>query len=127
MLILGWFCVRVPCCRGCGWWLQLARSWAFGRTVVVGLGSMALAGYTLSAWFEGISLGLLSLGFTIVCLGALVSWEMMHPPGFTVEVHHATVEYKFRDQALAQEFARLNGGVLVEYGQMALSDQPNER
>jgi hypothetical protein len=51
-----------------------------------------------------IVLGLCGVGFLAVFL-----WNRFFPPAFQMDVHRTCVEYEFRDGALAQEFAELNG------------------
>ena len=110
LLLLGWFSVRVPCCRGCGYWIQLDRVGGVVRTVVIGLGTCALAGASVHYAFglDGTVLGLLAFSITVLSTAALVLWEQTHPPVFTVDVHRTTVEYEFRSRDQALEFAALN-------------------
>ncbi len=108
LLWLGWFSVRVPCCRGCGVRLQLWRAWDFCRTLIIAGASFAFGMVFLLPRLEGWATGLIVLG--LCCLGflAVFIWNRFFPPAFNVDVHQTCVEYEFRDEALAREFAELN-------------------
>lgn len=71
----GWYHIRVPCRSNLKWRVHLTRAWRFIRTVVVGLGSLALAAYVLYPTLKDVWLGLSSLAFTVACLGGLVWWD----------------------------------------------------
>jgi hypothetical protein len=105
----GWLSRRVPACRGCGLRVQLGIAWGFVRTVVVGIGSLALTAWLLHERLAELPLGLTCFGVTVASLVALVIWERTHPPVFSIELDGAGVAYRFRESALAVRFARANG------------------
>jgi hypothetical protein len=105
----GWLARRVPACRGCGLRVQLGLAWGFVRTVVVGVGSMALAAWLLHRHLSDATLGLACFGVTCTCLVVLVIWERTHSPVFSIEAAEAGVTYRFRERSLAERFARSNG------------------
>jgi hypothetical protein len=107
-LLAGWYYARVPCRRELKWRVHVARTWRFCRTVIAGLGSMALAAYMIYPHLKGAALGLASLGFTVVCIAGLVIWEKTHPPAFNIVVQGTAVEFEFLDREYAREFAKLN-------------------
>jgi hypothetical protein len=107
--LAGWYYTRVPCRTELKLRVNLARAWRFCRTVVVGLGSMALTAYLLYPTLKGATLGLSALGVTVVCMVAVVVWEKTHPPAFNITVLGDNVDFEFRDHEYAREFARLNG------------------
>ena len=105
---LGWFSMRIPCCRACGVKLQLWRAWDFSRTLIIAGASLAFGLiYLLPRWGD-VPTGLTVLG--LCCLGfvAVFVWNRFSPPAFQVDVHSTYVEYEFRDGTLAREFAELN-------------------
>jgi hypothetical protein len=112
--------VRVPCRKRLKLRVNLARSWRFVRTVIVGVvwaGSMSVAAPLLYLTLKGAPVGArvgmaLSLaGVMTVCLVALVAWEQTHPPAFDIAVHGDVVDFAFRDHEYARDFAKLNGAL----------------
>ena len=108
-LWLGWFSVRVPCCSACGLRLQLWRAWDFCRTLIIAGACFAFGMIYLLPRLEGWATGLIVLGLCGVGFLAVFLWNRFFPPAFQVDVHETHVEYEFREAALAQEFAELNG------------------
>jgi hypothetical protein len=108
-LWLGWFSVRVPCCPACGVRLQLWRAWDFCRTLLLGAACFAFGMIYLLPRLEGWAAGLIVLGLCGAGFLAVFIWNRFSPPAFQMDVHETQVEYEFRDAALAQEFAELNG------------------
>ncbi len=108
-LWLGWFSVRVPCCRACGVRLQLWRAWDFCRTLIIAGACFAFGVIYLLPRLEGWATGLIVLGLCGIGFLAVFIWNRFFPPAFQVDVHETHVEYEFGDAALAQEFAELNG------------------
>ena len=107
-LLSGWYCAHVPCRRELRWRVHAQRAWRFCRTVVVGLGSLALAAYLIYPALKGAALGLTSLAITAVCIGVVVVWEKTHPPAFNITVLGDAVDFEFLDPDYAREFAALN-------------------
>jgi hypothetical protein len=89
--------------------LQLWRAWDFCRTLIIGGASFAFGMIYLLPRLEGWATGLIVLGLCCVGFLAVFLWNRFFPPAFQVDVHETRVEYEFRDAALAQEFAELNG------------------
>jgi hypothetical protein len=104
----GWYLARVPCCSHLKWRVHAGQAWRFCRTVVVGLGSLALAAWLLFPHLKDFWLGLAAFGCTVVALSVLVWWESRHPPRFDISVRGETVEFQFLDAEYAREFACLN-------------------
>ena len=109
LLWLGWFSVRVPCCRACGVRLQLWRAWDFCRTLIIAGVCLAFGLIFLLPHLEGWATGLIVLGLCCVGFLAVFIWNRFFPPAFNVDVRSTYVEYEFRDGPLAREFAELNG------------------
>jgi len=104
----GWYAVRVPCRHDLKIGVYLSQGWRFCRTVVVGLGTMALAAWLIYPRLKDALLGLAAFVCTLISLALLVWWERAHPPPFQVSPHLATVDFEFMDVEYAREFARLN-------------------
>jgi len=108
ILWLGWFSVRVPCCRARGVRLQLWRVWDFCRTLIIGGASFAFGMVFLLPHLEGWATGLIVLGLCSAGFLAVFVWNRFFPPAFNVDVRQTYVEYEFRDASLAREFGELN-------------------
>jgi len=107
-LLSGWYHAYVPCRPELCWRVHAQRAWRFCRTVVVGLGSMALAAYFIHPALKGAALGLACLAVTTACVIAVVVWEKTHPPAFNITVLGDAVDFEFLDPDYAREFASLN-------------------
>src|SRR5262249_45039107 len=107
-LLSGWYRSQVPCRRELRWRVHAQRAWRFCRTVVVGLGSLALAAYLIHPALNGAALGLTCLATTALCIIAVVIWEKTHPPAFNITVLGDAVDFEFLDPDYAREFAALN-------------------
>ena len=105
----GWHRVRVPCCRICGLKLQLWRVWSMLRTTLIAGSAFAFGILFLSRRFPGWATGLMVLVLCVVGFAVVFVWNQFFPPGFSVDPHDAYIDYEFRDRALGEEFARLNG------------------
>ncbi|MCU0913240.1 MAG: hypothetical protein MUC88_01600 [Planctomycetes bacterium] len=90
--------------------LQLWRIWDFCRTLIIAGASFAFGMICLLPRLEGWATGLLVLGLCSVGFLAVFLWNRLLPPAFQVDVRSGCVEYEFRDEPLAREFAELNGG-----------------
>jgi hypothetical protein len=101
------FSVDVPACEACRRqmvrqrWLRL---FVCGVFVVVGLG---VALYVLGS-FRGPLHRWLAMGIALLCLLPWIAWEIVSPPPIDLTAYSDTVDYEFRDEDYAQEFAMLN-------------------
>jgi len=108
LLWLGWFSVRIPCCRTCGVRLQLWRAWDFCRTLIIAGVSLAFGLVVLLPRLGDLPTGLITLALCGLGFVAVFIWNRFFPPAFNVEVRDAHVEYEFREESLAREFGELN-------------------
>lgn len=101
------FSVEVPACEPCRHqmirqrWVRLA---VCGIFVVVGVG---VAVYTLGS-LHGPIKRWLALGIALLCMLPWFAWELVSPRPIDLTAYAETVDYEFRDEAYAQEFAQLN-------------------
>jgi hypothetical protein len=104
----GWFSIHVPCCRRCAGRLHASR---IGRSLLTLLIAAALAFgiAVLLPLLPGWATGLIVLGICILGFFAQFAWSLLLPPPFSVEPRDHHVDYEFRDAALAEEFATMNG------------------
>ena len=103
--------VRAPSCSRCQPKLQLWQIWRLVRTLLVAVVAFFFGYLVLLRWLPGWATGLIVLGLTILGFVLLFIWSRRYPPAFVVDVGAASVDYEFRDAALAEEFAALNGAV----------------
>ena len=107
----GWQRIELPCCKGCGWRLDLGRVLRGARFVLI-TAAVALPATWLLYHYAGLRDA--ALGWTvfgIICVVALANavWEIFHPPAFRIDVTGNTVSFEFRDRERAEEFAAANG------------------
>ena len=107
----GWQRIEVPCCKGCGRWLDFGRVVRGARFILITAAVAIPATWLL---YHYTSLRDAALGWTvfgIICVVALGNgvWEMFHPPVFGIDVTGKTVSFEFSDRDQAEEFAAANG------------------
>jgi hypothetical protein len=107
----GWQRIEVPCCKGCGRWLDFGRVVRGARFILITAAVAIPATWVL---YHYTSLRDAALGWTvfgIICVVALANglWEMFHPPVFAIDVAGNTVSFEFSDRDQAEEFAAANG------------------
>jgi hypothetical protein len=114
-LLLGWFAVTVPCHRICGLRMQFGRLWRLVRTVVAAAAGLAIGFLLVFGSVENLKSkkdpaleALLVFGFVVASIVAVVVWERLFPPQFTVEVEGLFVTYQFRGPENARRFAEQN-------------------
>jgi hypothetical protein len=101
------FTVEVPACDPCKKhmifqrWFRLA---VFCLFVVIGVG---VASYLLGS-FQSVLNRWLAMGIGLVCASPYFLWELLSPRPIDLSAHTDTVDYEFRDEAYADEFAILN-------------------
>lgn len=102
------FKVDVPACAGCAWRIRLYR-----------MGGLAIAmGITLIFLFfiwpqfrEVFGRGYrnyVAMGMILICLTPYFVWEIVFPPAIDITAYSKNVDYEFRDEDYAYEFAELN-------------------
>jgi hypothetical protein len=101
--------VRAPACRVCGWKLHLRRLLSLMLTVCV----VSAAFWFAWPYFKDlVPHGLRKwamMGLAIVCLLPQLLVEVLFvPPSFDVTAHADNVDYEFKSQGYALEFAILN-------------------
>ena len=103
------YCVEVPVCYPCGRqmrrekWRERILSWGWA---VIGV-AIALA---LFGAYEGPFKIWLIFGVAMLCMTPFFLWETLFPPSIDLTAFSATMDYQFRDNEYANEFADLNGG-----------------
>lgn len=102
------FSVRVPACKGCGWRLHFHRFASFLLTCVL---------IYIAFWHVWplvkieVSPGLqkwIMLGLAVLCVLPQVIYELFFPHAFCITAFTKSVDYEFRDEDAAYEFAALN-------------------
>ena len=106
-----WWQFHVPCCKRCGWRLDIGRVLRGARVLLI---TAAVAGPAAWLLYHYTSLREPALGWAIfgfICAGIMVGavWEIFHPPEFALEVAGKTVSFHFRSRERAEEFAAANG------------------
>ena len=105
----GWgFTVRVPACSGCGRVIRLQR--VGGLFLCMAVAALVLLfvwphldGFVARPWHRWARMGLV-----LVCLSPWFVWETMFPPAIDLTAYSKSVDYEFRDEEYAWEFAELN-------------------
>lgn len=111
MLFLGFgkpFSVRAPACGLCGWGLHLRRI----VSVVLTLGLVfVMIWYVWPLVSHRVPRGLrkwAAAGLALLGLAPLILYEAFWPHPFNLTAFNRSVDYEFRDEGLAYEFAELN-------------------
>ena len=105
----GWFAVDVPCCGHCRLALHAIRLGRSALTLLIAAGALAFGIAVLQHVLPGWVTGLIVLGICGIAFFAQAAWSILRPPPFSIDPHDRYVDYEFRDPALAEEFARING------------------
>ncbi|MDB5325717.1 MAG: hypothetical protein JWM57_1286 [Phycisphaerales bacterium] len=107
----GWQRIKVPCCRGCGWRLDLGRVLRGARFLLITAAVTLPATWLLYHYTPLRDATLGGTVFGIFCVVLIVNgfWEMFHPPEFVIDVTGSTVSFEFRDRDRAEAFAAANG------------------
>lgn len=113
----GWpFSARVPACAGCAWKLRFTRWMSYlvmWGVLIVGL---YFALQILSS-YQGPFKRLLATGIAFGGLLPMLLMQVIFPPPFDFTCYAKTVEYEFRDQRYAIEFASVNiNDVIIDRG-----------
>lgn len=116
----GFFAVRVPACRPCGWRLQAGRVMGLLLTIVLAGLVVVVLGPHLAELDRGMRRVVLLIAFC-VALSPLLVWELVSPPPFTLTAWRDKIDYEFRDDAAAYEFAELNA---VPWDEESLGPRP---
>ena len=101
------FTVEVPACEPCRRqmrhqrWIRLA---VCGIFAAVGIG---VASYVLGS-FRGPLNRWLGMGIALLCMSPWFVWETFSPRPIDLTATSETVDYEFRDESYAQEFAIIN-------------------
>lgn len=102
------FTTRPPACRKCALPIRIHR---IGGTV---LGLMVAVLFMIFVWpqlddFVARSLRKwVALGLVMVCFSPYLLWESIFPPAIDITAFKDSVDYEFRDEDFAHEFAELN-------------------
>jgi hypothetical protein len=107
----GWFSVVVPCCPRCARPLQAWRLARAALTLLIAGAAFAFGVVVLLPGWPGWAAGLAVLALCTLGFLGQFAWGMARPPPFSLDPHDRHVEYEFRDTALAEQFARLNGAL----------------
>ena len=107
----GWRRIEIPCCKGCGWRLDLGRVVRGARFVLIVAAVAIPATWLLYHYTPLRDAALGGTVFGIICVVGLANavWEMFHPPAFRIDVTGNTVSFEFRERVRAEEFAGANG------------------
>ncbi|MBI5549487.1 MAG: hypothetical protein HY901_36840 [Deltaproteobacteria bacterium] len=102
------FTVDVPACQVCGRAflrqrrLRMVATWA---ATLVGV----LLALRVLRHYEGSGKSWLAMGLALLAISPWFLWQMFSAPAFDLTVGDKKVDYEFRDQVYASEFAELNG------------------
>ena len=102
------FCVRVPACNGCGRRLHLVRIFAFLIMVAIAYLSVKIFWPLVPADIPRAIRKLIFLGLFFLCASPILILQVFFPPPFDITAYKDSVDYEFRDEELAFEFAELN-------------------
>jgi hypothetical protein len=102
------FTVRAPACASCGWRLHLQR--LAGLLVTIGLVVVALwlVWPLVSEQVPRAARKWIALGLALICISPQIIWRTLFPYPFDITCFADSVDYEFRDEDIAQEFAELN-------------------
>ena len=102
------FTVKAPACTACGWWLHLRRV----VSLLITLGTVIVAFWFLwpivSDQLPRAARKWIMMGLGLLCLAPQIIYEVFFPHPFDITAYSDNVDYEFRDEDLAYEFAELN-------------------
>jgi hypothetical protein len=102
------FTVRAPACTFCGWRLQLQRL----ADLLVTIGLLFVALWVVlplvSQHLPRRARKWIAMGLAMVCILPQIIWRTLSPHPIDITCFADSVNYEFRDEHIAQEFAELN-------------------
>jgi hypothetical protein len=102
------FMVRVPTCTTCGWKLHLQRWLSLLLTIGVTVAVYFLIWPLVSDQVPRALRKWVMMGLALLCLMPLFLYEVFKPAAISITAYSDSVDYEFRNEELALEFAALN-------------------
>ena len=102
------FTVKAPACSSCGWRLHLKR--LVNLLITVGLIAVAFVYLwpLVSDQLPRTARNWIMMGLGLLCLTPQIIYEVFFPHPFDITAYSNSVDYEFRDEDMAYEFAELN-------------------
>jgi len=102
------FSVRVPACYQCSWLIRLQRIGSLLTFVVLTFVILwffwpyldQFVARSFRKWVAGV--------LVLICLSPLFLWETFFPPSIDITAYKDSVDYEFKNESYACEFASLN-------------------
>jgi hypothetical protein len=102
------FSVRAPACASCGRRLHVHRF--AGLLITIGL-AMAAVWFVWPLLSDQIPRPVrkwIVMGLAVICMSPQILWRVWSPDPFDITCYSESVDYEFRDEDMAHEFAELN-------------------
>jgi hypothetical protein len=103
------FIAHVPACASCGWRIRCQRVGGILLTLVVAAAFLFFVWPLLDDFVARPIRKWVAMGLIFVCLAPYFLWETFFPPSIDITAFPDNVDYEFRDEEYAHEFAALNG------------------
>lgn len=102
------FTVNAPACISCGWRLYLERFVNLLITVGLIVISIHYLWPLISDQFPRAVRKWIMMGLSLLCLAPQLIYKVFFPSPFEITAYSNSVDYEFRDEDMAYEFAELN-------------------
>jgi hypothetical protein len=102
------FTVRAPACAACAWRLHLGRLASVLITIALCAIVFWLVWPLISVQLPHPARKWVMMGAALICLTPYFLYQVLFPHPFDITAHSDSVDYEFRDEDMAYEFADLN-------------------
>ena len=100
--------VTAPACVECGWRIRIQRIGGVLVTAIIALAFLFLIWPYVEDLVARPIRKWVALGLCLICLAPYIAWEIFFPPSFEITAYAKSIDYEFRDEEYAMEFAELN-------------------
>ena len=102
------FTVKAPACTVCGWRLHLQRLVSLFITIGLIVVAFWFLWPLVSDQLPRTARKWIMMGLALLCLAPQIFYEVYFPQPFDITAYSDSVDYEFRDEDMAYEFADLN-------------------